>query len=522
MLLAPTVQLLALMMSAPGVGAAGPILRAAGPELVFTRQTLFSIPFRIDRTTEKSREPVEVRLYVSTDQGATWQLYSTVPPVGQHFLFRAGSDGEYWFLVRTLDRSGRLRPEGRGGPELRVVVDTKPPQLKLQAERGRAGQVTARWEAGESYPKANSLKIQYRIDSNGPWEFVALNRQATADPNLPKKAASQEGPTSQEGEVTWWPQAKGSRIEIRAEMTDMAGNPAVSHAQVGTAGGPVIDPTGDHPATDRRASSPGWQPATRGIGTDSSESEGPSSDLLVAETSPAVGDRFIPSNEPSASGNQTEISPDEQLQIVNSLRFELDYDVESAASSEIGPSEIGRVELWGTRDGGLSWRSFGVDEDKQSPIRVTVPDEGRYGFRAVVGRGTGSASESPRSGEAADVWIGVDVTKPAARIVSATLGTGDRAGHLVICWEATDEKLAARSVLLQFGGTPRGPWSTIASGLDNTGSHEWPLDGQPAGRVYLRLEVRDRAGNIGSFQTPEPVLLSPAVRIRNVRPLANY
>jgi hypothetical protein len=41
-------------------------------------------------------------------------------------------------------------------------------------------------------------------------------------------------------------------------------------------------------------------------------------------------------------------------------------------------------------------------------------------------------------------------------------------------------------------------------------------------RVLLRLEVRDEAGNVASFDTPNPVGLDryrPSGRIRGVRPL---
>ncbi len=229
MCFAPMAQLLALAITVPGVEADMPVLQTAGPKLVFTRQTLFSIPFRIDGAVDKSRRPVEVRLYVSGDRGATWQLYSTVPPDAKHFLFRAGGDGRYCFLVRTLDRSGRLRPEGTGKSELQVVVDTTPPRLKLHADRGQAGQITARWEVAELHPKPNSLNIQYRTVSDGPWETVAVSRQVSSASGASNTGPPRTGP-QKTGKVTWWPQPGDSRAEIRAEITDIAGNPAVTHA----------------------------------------------------------------------------------------------------------------------------------------------------------------------------------------------------------------------------------------------------------------------------------------------------
>ena len=40
--------------------------------------------------------------------------------------------------------------------------------------------------------------------------------------------------------------------------------------------------------------------------------------------------------------------------------------------------------------------------------------------------------------------------------------------------------------------------------------------------MYLRLEIHDAAGNMGVYETPEPVpldLSSPAAQLRDLRPL---
>ncbi len=73
------------------------------------------------------------------------------------------------------------------------------------------------------------------------------------------------------------------------------------------------------------------------------------------------------------------LPPGERPLMVNSRSFDLEYDVEG-----VGPSGIARVELWGTRDGGRSWSSYGIDNDNRSPIRANVDGEGLYGFRIVV------------------------------------------------------------------------------------------------------------------------------------------
>jgi hypothetical protein len=205
----------------------------------------------------------------------------------------------------------------------------------------------------------------------------------------------------------------------------------------------------------------------------------------------------------------------ERPRMVNSRAFELDYEIDS-----VGPSGIGKVELWGTRDGGRTWSIFGVDSDNRSPIGATVDSEGVYGFRVVVQSGNGLGGRAPQPGDAPDIWLGVDLTRPTARITSAEV-TAD-GSELVVGWEASDDVLDVRPVTLSYAASPQGPWTPLASGLENTGNYRWRLDSRVPDRVYVRLEVRDEAGNVGAFETAEPVSLDrhrPEGRIRSVRPL---
>ena len=541
----------------------------AQPKPIPTRQTQFSIPFQVDQAELPEQQPVEVHLYVSTDQGAHWQLYGKIEPAQSQFLFRAGGDGEYWFLIRTLDRLGQLRPQGDNRPGLRVLVDTSPPELQLEAERGAAGEINARWKATDANLDPQTLKIQYRAASNHPWQYVAIDRN--------KIAVS--GPT-RTGEVTWWPNSEAAGLEIRAEVTDTAGNPAVTHAQVGFDGGttaqrnvnpapsqptsPDFSPAAPPPASDWRASvdappptagqgdSPGslsvtgnptptdrtaqYDSATdttavdrysgdRYAGLDTSASDagdvtaGPPEGSVAIQIHPAIRNQYVPPAEGAGTFSEASLPPGERPRMVKTRVFELEYHVES-----VGPSGISRVELWGTRDGGRNWSSFGCDDDKQSPLLVTVNEPGLYGFRIVVTNGAGLGGAEPQSGDPPDLWIGVDEAKPYARIVSTEQGTGDQAGQLIVRWEAKDQMLSDRPVSLLFSETAGGPWTSIASELEDTGEYGWPVDGRLPERVYLRLEVRDEAGNLGIFETPQAVQLDqfrPVVHIRDVRPVSH-
>ena len=86
--------------------------------------------------------------------------------------------------------------------------------------------------------------------------------------------------------------------------------------------------------------------------------------------------------------------------MVREPTFDLEYDAHSA-----GTSGVGKVELFGTRDGGRTWRSFGLDPNRRSPMQVRVNEEGIYGFRVVVTSRAGYGPRPPASGDQPDQWV---------------------------------------------------------------------------------------------------------------------
>jgi len=202
--------------------------------------------------------------------------------------------------------------------------------------------------------------------------------------------------------------------------------------------------------------------------------------------------------------------------MVNSRSFELDYDVTS-----VGPSGVSRVEVWGTRDAGRSWTRLAMTDGQRSPATVQVDEDGTYGLRLVVQSGSGLTGLTPKSGEAPELWVGVDTTPPTGHIVGVQQQPlSDQASRLAIVWEARDAALAPQPVTLAYSPSPQGPWTKIASGLPAAGTHQWQTDAQVPQRIFLRLEIRDEAGNVGTQTSAEAVVLDrslPTARIRGIR-----
>ena len=546
-----------------------------GEQPLATRQSSFSIPFSVGAAKS---QPIEVQLYVSTDQGQNWLLYARKPPADREFMFKASQDGEYWFSPWTVYAHAAGQVPKTFQPELRVLVDTSLPQIQLDASATSAGQLSASWSVQDPNLIPDSFKLEYRSGPHQAWQPL----QANPD--------SQSGAARASGSTTWWPEKGATSMDVRAEARDRAGNLAVASRHVllpladttyplpppaepaptpgpieelphGTFGTPTPVPQqpntvlpvanpNDKVASNRWTSAAGASPAAQASGPPrtgiasapvastarpesfagtpartpgqpvSSANDGPNSSYrpAYAATNPPVARRDSLRDDPLSSGESDDAVPaGERPRMTNTRGFRLTYDVES-----ISRESITAVELWITEDGGRSWRRLLSDEDRQSPLEVEAPGEGVFGFRLVLVSANGLTSQVPQAGDLADMWVGVDTTTPQAAITAARYGQGHRAGQLEIAWTARDAFLADHPITLQFSETPSGPWTAIAAGLPNSGQYNWPVDATTPKEVYLRLEVRDIAGNIGTDQTQHPVSLAgliPKGRIRALVPL---
>jgi hypothetical protein len=609
-----------------------------------TRQSAFDIPFQIEETAPGA-EHVEVQLHVSENRGATWHLVAKAKPDEGRFSYKAAHDGELWFLVRTLNRQGRLLPEKPFAPELRVLVDTEPPLLELACKRGSAGEIDCAWKTSDPYLKVETLQLSYQgIDAGPNWQSVSVP---------PSTAGGQHEWT---GRTTFVPTGAKWPLFVRVEVSDAAGNRAAAQSQVETPAGagptslPIAAaPSGspltalpsknDTPWTAATPTSPAigsmadagslMKPASTGDATPPAlpsrfpgseavppvnreviptppsnvspykatseprttarpplpkgplNGNGPMRDetigpgqveslpsptpdapirrtlepqvergpamptpLAPAEEGPAFTGPGLPEPTPqprevrapptdlapkpiappssAAAANNFSSStgsmpPGITPRMVNSRRFELEYDVES-----VGSSGVAKVELWTSRDAGRTWNMLGTDPDAASPYIVQVDEEGVYGFKIVIETASGLRSPTPVPGDLPEVWVGIDVTKPAAKLVSIQQRGLEDGGTLTIRWEASDRLLTDRPITLSFSDKLDGPWTTIAAGLPNTGVYDWPFDARTPERLYLRIEARDSAGNSTTYVLTEPTIIErvkPQGRIRGVRPL---
>ncbi len=202
----------------------------------------------------------------------------------------------------------------------------------------------------------------------------------------------------------------------------------------------------------------------------------------------------------------------------DSERFSLDYELQA-----VGNLGVDAIELYGSTDGGQTWSLWGTDPDRVSPFDIETKEPGVFSFRIVVVGRNGLASPRPQAGETPDIVVVVDKEKPQVRITAAQYGEGNRIGALVIRYEAVDANLGPRPIALSFSDSTNGPWTTIAAGLRNDGDYVWPADPELPRRIYLRIDCKDEAGNVGTYILDQPIDvqgLAPRARIRGFQSLS--
>jgi hypothetical protein len=184
-------------------------------------------------------------------------------------------------------------------------------------------------------------------------------------------------------------------------------------------------------------------------------------------------------------------------------------------ADRVGPSGIGRIDIYLTKDGGRTWTKSGEDAGKSSSVSVQLPGEGRYGIRLAVVNGHGFGGHPPKAGDTPQLEVEVDMTSPIAEFRSHHCV----AGGIDIRWAASDPNLGSEPISLYYRSRAASEWRTIARNVKNDGSYRWALSPDIEGEVFLKIEATDLAGNVTKVETPMPIQLDrtePAATVLDV------
>jgi len=186
--------------------------------------------------------------------------------------------------------------------------------------------------------------------------------------------------------------------------------------------------------------------------------------------------------------------------LIRCARLELHYQLEATGS----PAEI---QLWYTRDRGVTWHMWGVDEDQSSPIVFVAPAEGLYGFTLIARNNHKIAENPPQPHDPPQRWALIDYTPPLAQWDQVEPADNFATKPVLrLRWTAHDDHLASRPISLWYHASIDQKWHPIEQELPNAGWYDWSMPENLSGQITLKLIVRDEAGHtVERTFGPKPV-----------------
>lgn len=482
---------------------------AGAPEVPVTYWNArdFAIPLRIDRRDDVR----DVLLYMSQNEGKDWKLLFQGPPDRdkESYSFTAPSDGVYCFGVAITNRQGKQEPAhvSQIAVAQKVIVDTTNPRIVLKAER-REDKIVFKWEIDEVNPDKKSLKLEYKMaegTTDQVYEIVIKRPDFRGEESFPAPSAG--------------------AIKLHLTLSDLAHNVGTGDAFVPAADvAPSPPPRGQLAGkwtSDGPGTGVGLQPVNvlRPPETPLPQPlpvTGPSPQAATTSLSQPIATERVPLGSVGGvrSGPNGSLP---QVSVVRSMHVRVEFDVERC-----GPSGLGKADVYLSTDDGQHWEctqqevpvlggegnptpTAGAGQTRAS-VMVHVPkQEVIHGVYLIVKSGAGQGEAPPVAGQLPQMRVEVDTQAPMADLLQP-LADPSRENGVILQWKAMDRNLEANPITLEYADSPAGPWKIIGSpalpntggdGVYSTGKFAWtiPYD-LPNGRAYLRLTVRDQAGNV--------------------------
>ncbi|HEY2910769.1 MAG TPA: hypothetical protein VGI99_11010 [Gemmataceae bacterium] len=538
--------------------------------------TTHKIKFPIGLSPEKAKNIRQVELHVSNDGGQVWQRVAVAPPTQPFFEFKAPADGRYWFQVRTEDMKGHKEPENLVGetPAMKVLFDTKPPVVTMTNATWKGDFVTVQWRIDDQFPNGDTTRVYIRrAGTQDGWKPVLVPANSPNGVQFPPGVAESivvrvetMDLVGHKGEVLKeiaCPKqlVASTSLASPAEATPASGilppvNVAVAAGgPVAPAAPPIIPPPNLTPIVPPMPVPPVVAPMTPVVPpmtpvahATGSPSVPPMVIPPVAYATGSPGEIHVPTHshhapiptfDPRTTVTPAGVAPPSEpvieasrAQVMNALRFDLNYQVEQR-----GPSGISRVDLWVTRDDGKSWIWWSKHDGRDAALKVNLnttansQPEGLYGFRLVPVSGAGLSEAVPTTGDAPDMRVIVDISAPTLKIFPA-VADANSPDALVLQWEATDKNFGDDPITLEWCETAGGPWRPVAAvaselpgglvtakRLPNTGRFSWRVPAGLPPRVFLKVTAKDAAGNTTEQVTREPILVDltkPRAKITSI------
>lgn len=492
----------------------------------------FTIPVALAPENQASLK--EVLLFVSNNRGKSWDLHSRIKPGQDGFPFVAPSDGTYWFSVAVIDSKGNMEPRDiyKARVDQKIIVDTRKPDLVLDAEQ-RGSNTHLSWVASDENADLTSMRMDLVLDGTDQPIPIQINPslRGSGHFSLPHNSSG----------------------TVRLIVQDKAGNQTTALRELGKASRVLVSGPNDLPSTATAGFSPvalarNDQPAS--IQPPPPDPPSPSGSAIPplpptsvpVPPSPVAGGQ-IPAgvSPPLMDASRSVLPPPNPVPAQSVVNAPLQVSPAASASgsfppranlpavqvvakrpvkaeievTRLGPSGIGAIEIWATHDDGMTWALAGTESPQASPspgqrfsISLPVAQEGLvHGFTLIVKSKAGLGRQAPQRGDPPSIRVELDSTFPEATLFSPQPDPSRKDG-LILSWKANDRNLTSQPITLEWSEQRDGPWQNVAGmELPNTGRYLWQVPANAPPSVYLRLSVKDLAGNVAVAQTQDPLLV---------------
>lgn len=424
---------------------------AASTPKVLTRNSSFRLPVRIDDQDRAGLK--ELKLFMKTGD-APWSCIEAAPPQQKTFTFRAPKDGEYWFHIATVDQQDKMIPAqpDREPPAIIIVVDTQAPKVAVQVDAMPTGQPALRCRVEDINLDPKSIRIELATAEG--W------RALSSDARHPDLFAVAD--------------AAALKSKLRVHAADRAGNSLDKEIDL------------DASSVQAPAVVPKLEPSQVPSAAPASKTTGQEKAALRTDNVTPASYHSTPTFAPSPA-------------MLNSRKCSMEYRLVNAPARS-------KLAVWLTADGGRSWQLGGENGDSANVALVQFPGDGLYGYRLIV-QLPGEVAASPASGEAPEGSVEVDTVAPEVKLLAVVHAVTEAGGYIHVRWQAKDRNLGDQPVSLYYSLIRNGDWAPIAEQIENTGAFSWKLPASCGPQVYLRIVVRDRAGNLTQSETREPIQL---------------
>jgi hypothetical protein len=226
----------------------------------------------------------------------------------------------------------------------------------------------------------------------------------------------------------------------------------------------------------------------------------------------------------NGGGNSTVTS---DVQYVNTRTINIKCNV------SVGISGRKDFDLWYTRDVGRAWvkapkklEDPGIPTERAGEIAGSTAAvklifeadaDGLYGFTVVLRNGVGVGDPDPRPGDPPRFSVVVDTIAPTMRL-KVTPGTGADLRNVTVQWEAQDNNLGDRPVLLEYAEVKSGTGAALNSGdwkplpnlpgrQDRSGIHVWTIGREGPFHFVIRASAADKAQNKTEEVIKDPIII---------------